>query len=277
MFNVEVTVGDLITACAVLVSAASVVIALYKDQALRKKELADRVRTASALVVVKLDRWKQLSLQLFAELQSAATDADAMVVAEQDLIATRDYVWKKTVEAEASLAGRILDEEIEVAYSNLYGYDPRIHALFTEAVRKLRRINDMVFVELLNRTQKDILTMKRTDSGEILSSQLGNRLRVTLARGKSVLEKNMEMVLDAFRTGMLPIIGASDNALAEREVSVSTPEILPELPGIELGTLLAIEFPEGHEGRELPENLYPPGCIPVFDLPMNSKWEVAEE
>lgn len=269
MFNAEVTVGNLITACAVLVSAAGVLMALYKEQALRKKELADRVRTASGLVIAKLDRWKQLTLQLFGDLQSAVTDADAMVVAEQDLIATRDYLWKKTVEAQASVASRILDEEIEIAYSNLYGYDPRIHELFTEAVRKLKRINDAVFVGLLNRTQSDIFAMRKTESGKILSSQLGNRLRVTLASGKSVLETNMESVLDAFRTSMLPIIGASDKALAERQVSVSSPETLPELPGLESGPVLAIEFPEGHE---FPETYGPPGCIPVFDLPVNSRW-----
>lgn len=240
MFNPEITVGNIVTALAVLVSAAGILVALHKERALRKKEHADRVRQATALVVAKLDRWKQLSLQLFDELQSAVTDADAMLVANGDRIATRDYLWKKTVEAQASVARRILDEAVEVAYSNLYGYDPRIHELFTGAVLRLRRINGMVFVKVLNRTQSDILTMpKKTDSGEILSAQLGNRLRVTLARAKGVLEGNMETVLNAFREGMLPIVRASDEALAERKVAVPSPDILPDLRCLEFDILSA--------------------------------------
>ncbi len=242
-FDPEIAVGDLLTAFAILVSIAGLLIAFHKERALRKKEHADRVRQAAALVVAKLDRWKQLSLQLFDELHVAATDADAMMVDDVDETGrrkafetrqreTRDFFWKKTVEAQGQVAQRILDEEIELAYSNLYGYDPKIHKLFTGAVQRLREVDGSILVQVLNRTQADILSMEASADGKVASSQLGNRLRLTLARSKNTLDRYAEPILAAFRDGMLPIVRASDESLTERRVPVPSPDILPAAPDL---------------------------------------------
>jgi hypothetical protein len=60
MFDPQLTVGDLITAIAVLVSAVGILVELRKDRDLRRKELADKVRRSAGLIVAKLDRWRQL-------------------------------------------------------------------------------------------------------------------------------------------------------------------------------------------------------------------------
>ena len=78
MFNPEFSVGDILTAMAVLVSAIGILAELRKDRLLRRKELADRVRRSAGLIVAKADRWKQLSLHFFDELQSIITDADVL-------------------------------------------------------------------------------------------------------------------------------------------------------------------------------------------------------
>ena len=202
---------------------------MAKDRALRKKELADRVRQSTSLVIAKLDRWKQIALQTFDQLQSAATEADGLLVSKCDEIATRDFFWKSVVAAQASLAKDVLDEEIEVAYSNLYGYDPRIHELFTGVIARLRHIEGLVFLQVLNRTQNDVLTVRAEPTSAILSAQLGNRLRLTLARSCSLLEKHMESVLVEFRKGMMPIVCASDDQLVTRSASVPSSSILPSL------------------------------------------------
>ncbi len=75
MFNTEITVGNLVAAGAAMISALAIIATFAKDRALRKKELADRVRQSASLVAAKLDRWKQLALQTFDQLQGAATDA----------------------------------------------------------------------------------------------------------------------------------------------------------------------------------------------------------
>ena len=62
MDTATVTIGDLLTAFAVLISAAGILIELRKDRILRQKELADRVRRSAGLVAAKADRWRQLSV-----------------------------------------------------------------------------------------------------------------------------------------------------------------------------------------------------------------------
>lgn len=227
----QIFVRDIVAIGAVIISAIAILVALTKERALRKKEIADRVRQSTALVIAKLDRWKQIALQTFDQLQTAATEADGMIISSSDELTTRDFFWKSTVAANASLAKSILDEQIEVAYSNLYGYDPRIHDLFTGVVVRLRHISTLVFVQLLNRTQHDILTL-RVDGEIILSAQLGNRLRRTLLKSRSLLEEQMELVLSEFRKGMINIVYATDEELVNRIIAVPSSSILPNLENI---------------------------------------------
>jgi hypothetical protein len=229
MFNPEISVGNLVAVVAAVISAAAILAALAKERALRKKELADRVRQATALVIAKLDRWKQIALQTFDQLQTAATEADGHLVAGRDEISTRDAFWKQVVTTQAALAKCVLEEEIEIAYSNLYGYDPRIHELFTGAVARLRHIESLVFLQVLNRTQNDILTLRSDENREVFSAQLGNRLRITLAESRSLLEEHMEAVLTAFRNGMMAIVCASDEELVNRKIAIPASAILPNL------------------------------------------------
>jgi hypothetical protein len=227
MFNSEITVGNLVAVVAAAISAAAVIATLSKERALRKKELADRVRQSASLVAAKLDRWKQLALQTFDQLQAAATDADGHLVASNDEIQTRDQFWKQVVSAQASLAKAVLDEEIEVAYSNLFGYDPKVHSLFTMAVSRLRQVESLVFLQLLNRTQHEILTVRRSAEQRLLSAQLGNRLRYCLAESRHLLEAHMESVIQSFRTAMSTLVSASDDALVNRTIAIPSPDSLP--------------------------------------------------
>jgi hypothetical protein len=234
MFNSEVSVGNLVAIAAALISAIAVLASLTKERVLRKKELADQVRRSAALVVAKLDRWKQIASQSFDQLEMAATEADGLIVSKCDEVTTRDFFWKQVVAAQASLAKSILEEEIEVAYSNLYGYDPRIHELFTVAVARLRQISGLVFLQVLNRTQNDILTVRASSKQQIvLSAQLGNKLRRSLAQSRSVLEEHMESVLTEFRKGMTAIVCASDDALVRRSIAIPLPSILPSFDSLQ--------------------------------------------
>jgi hypothetical protein len=259
MFNTEVTVGNLVAVGAAIISAVAILAALAKERALRKKELADRVRQSTALVVAKLDRWKQIALQTFDQLQMAATEADGQLIAGGDDIATRDSFWKQVVTTQASLAKSVLDEEIEVAYSNLFGYDPRIHDLFTGAVLRLRHIESFVFLQVLNRTQNDILNVRADGSDELVSAKLGNRLRYTLAESRCLLEESMEAVLAEFRKGMLPIIRASDDDLVHRKIAIPASTILPGLASLQDGV-----YPAATEDRR--------ACKAIFDSSRNSRF-----
>ena len=224
--NTEITVGNLVAACAALISAAAVIATLSKERALRKKELADRVRQSASLVAAKLDRWKQIALQAFDQLQTVVTEADAHLLKDKDEIQTRDMFWKEVVTVQASLSKSVLDEEIEIAYSNLFGYDPKIHELFTTAVSRLRHVESLVFVQLLNRTQHEILTARESQE-QLLSAHLGNKLRFCLAESRGLLEAHMESVISKFREAMSALVAGSDDALVDRSIAVPSSDTLP--------------------------------------------------
>jgi hypothetical protein len=216
MFNAEVSVGNVIAVGAVLISAAGVIATLAKERALKTKELADKVRQSAALIAAKLDRWKQLGVHSFNLLQAAATDADGLLVEKDDQILTRDFFWKEVVSAQSDLVRRVLEEEIEIAYSDLFGYDPKVHELYTEAIKSLREIQRLIFIQVLNRTQSEILEVSRGSRGKFMSAQLGNRLRYRLAESQELLEGAMELIVGKFRIMMSTLICSPDEVLVKR-------------------------------------------------------------
>jgi hypothetical protein len=98
-WNPEIKLSDLLTIGSVAVAAAALLGAWVKDRRLRKREYADKVRQASARALGALERWKEVSLSLFDQIQPLLTDADAMLVKEQDVVTTRDFLWRALVDA----------------------------------------------------------------------------------------------------------------------------------------------------------------------------------
>jgi hypothetical protein len=62
-------IGTLLTAISILVSVTALLIAWTKDRTLRKKEYADRIRSAAGTVTARLERRKELFLHLFDTIQ----------------------------------------------------------------------------------------------------------------------------------------------------------------------------------------------------------------
>jgi len=70
---------ELIPSLAILVGFAGLIYAWHKDRLLRRKEYADQVRRAASLVTAKLERWAELALRLYEELQPLITETDIML------------------------------------------------------------------------------------------------------------------------------------------------------------------------------------------------------
>ena len=255
MFELTITVGDILTALAVLVSAAGLFVAWTKDRALRRKEYADRIRHAAAITVAKLERREQLSLRFFEDLQPLITDADVELMDSQDIIKVRDSFWRGVVATHAAMTQRILDEQIEIAYAHLYGYDPHIYDLFSAAVEQLRLVNDLMLSEVLQTTQDAILSLESQE--KYTSAMLGNLLRATCSRIKLESYARMRMILDPFRKEVLKVIQAGDADIQKRNIQVGTAEkVLPSretlLAGVGRVTGIESSGPDAcdHQGFE---------------------------
>jgi len=219
----QLTIKEILTVIPILLTFFGLLYAWYKDRQLKRKEYADRIRRAAGSITAKLERWGALSLRFFEDIQPLITDSDIMLTKEQNALLVRDFFWRGLVSAHAKSSRRILNEEIEIAYADLYGYDPRIQDLFTGALHFLNEIDNLIYSRVLDATQQDVL-MLSTVEGHIESADLGNALRETCGMLQIQLKTGMDQVIHPFRDEVLKLIRASDSKIVNKGVQISEAE-----------------------------------------------------
>lgn len=210
-------------ALAVLGSVAGILVSWARDRQMRRKEYADRIRQAAAMTVAKVERWQQIFLAFFQEVQKEVTQADVGIVKRTSAVDVRDAFWLGVVDAYGRSNERLLAEEIEIAYASLYGYDPRIHALFGEAIRRLRLVGNLCYVSFLDETQSLIISLGGQES-TLASADLGNALRDVVNDKRMLAQESMQSVIEPFRDEVLKLIRASDAAIFGRKIDLKAPE-----------------------------------------------------
>lgn len=224
MLNLEITVGNLLTIATIIISIATLLYSLQKDREMRQREQADRIRKAAGIVAAKLERWVELSLRIDADVQPLLTDVDALFFEKQNKIIARDFLWKGLVTAQARATERIVDEEIEIAYSDLYGYAPSIQELYSNALTTLRKLQREFYDLLLSETQDNLMELaKLEDLTQYHSAQLGNKLRATCARLERTYREQLTPIVLKFRDEVVRLIEASDEDILSRKVSIRVP------------------------------------------------------
>lgn len=218
-------IATIIATVPIIVSVVALLISWNKDRQLKKKEYADRIRNAAGDVAAKLERRKELFLSFFDGIQPLITDTDIKLAKTQNVIATRDFLWRELVSAQAKYLERISDEQIEVAYKDLYGYDPRIQELYVRAIVGLKRIDRVVSTRLLYGTQGIVLNLSESKK-PYLSAQLGNALRISCSSIALEAENLIDGIITPFRNQIIGLIGAKDSEIVNRQVNINTPDKL---------------------------------------------------
>jgi hypothetical protein len=227
MYDPTVKLGDFLTSGSLAIATITLLTTWAKDRRLRRKEYSDRVRKAAADTAVALERWRQLALHMFDDLQALVVDVDIELVKEGDLIKVRDSFWRGLHTADSDSTKRILNEKIETAYVGLYGYHPEVQSFYDDTVRMMNEAKSRVFRKLVKETQEQILSLKKTgDNFE--SAQLGNLLRKTIGKWSKYLSQSLSITLDPFRNEMLRMIAMPDKNIMKKWITeISIPEQLP--------------------------------------------------
>jgi hypothetical protein len=211
----EIKLGDL----SIIVSAFVFIYTIIENRRFKRQEYAERIRKAGGTIISKLDRYQELTLRFFQDIQPLITEMDIQLVKEKDIVRTRDALWIGLTEARAKASQRIIDEQIEMAYVDLYGYDYRVKELFTNAIRELNTIDAIVHKEFLVLTQENVLRMEnRTDN--IKSGELGNLLHRTCEIVSSDCINRMNEVLSYFKKEMNKLIEAPDKDIVKRNIKI---------------------------------------------------------
>ena len=213
----EIKVGDILTSLSILISATVLLRAWAKDRRDREKELADKIRNAAAKTLAKLDRWQELSLWFFHYTQPLFVETSEMLIKDFDIVAARDYFWKKANEARVNISGRILDEEIEIAYVELYGYHPGVNSLFVKTIKELKEKEEAVFYDFIESSQETIKSYL-SKKASYQSAQLGNDLREIAFHFGSMLREKTDTTLKPIREFLVDIISKSDAEILKRRI-----------------------------------------------------------
>jgi hypothetical protein len=218
MFNFQPTidVGNLLTSFSVVIALAGFLYTWAKDRKLRTKEYADRVRSAAALTLSKIDRCESLFLSFFHLLQPLITEADELIVKDKDEIKCRDLFWKQVTNARLVILTKFSNEEIELAYAPLLPFRNDIYAIFRSAINDALRTEDSFFWPYLDECQKAILGVKKS---EMKSAVLGNILREILGNHESMYSQQLAGVLKSVRQFLHSIVASDDKEVVSQQLS----------------------------------------------------------
>lgn len=220
----EITIGNIVTALSVLLSAAALAYGWRKDREFQRRQYADHVRRAAGVIAAKLERWPAIALQFIDAVQPLALEVDRLVALGEPDERARHDLLRGLYEQRAIVNQRINSEEIESAYVDLYGYDPRIHELFDGAVGRLRAIDARSFARVHDLARGDA-------AAGVVAGAPGQTLQSSFMELAREYERDTNAVVEAFRAEMIELILASDEAILRRAVPFSPPAaVFPEPP-----------------------------------------------
>lgn len=216
-FDRKLDIGNVLTSVTILISLGALLITLAKDRRARDRELGDRVRSAAAKTLGKLERWHQLSARFYQDVQPLFVDVSQKLHAEVDAEAARDLLWRGMTTARTAAEQRIVDEEIESAYVELYPYHPTVQRQFAETMTRLKRIDEAVYSQFIEQTQQDVLAYKG-DPKDYRPALLGNDLRLRSAEAEHRLVTDLEKATEPIRHFLVGVVSLTDKAIVSRAV-----------------------------------------------------------
>jgi hypothetical protein len=213
----EIKVGDILTSVSILISALAFLRAWTKDREIRNKEIADRTRSAAAITLAKLERWRDLSLWFFQSTQPLFVETSEMLTNQFDVVATRDFLWKKLNEVRTEVSNRVMKEQIEIAYVELAGYHPAVYDFFTSTIGTLKENQGEAYDKFIERTQRVVMSYKSRQAG-YQTAMLGNDLRTVAYESQSALRAQTDQTLKPIHEFLINIIAESDKAILTRKI-----------------------------------------------------------
>lgn len=112
---------------------------------------------------------------------------------------------------QASIENKILQENIEVGYVSLLGYDPSVRDHILQVLKQRRVAEDTFISDLQSSGQKAILSTPRDEIS--FSASLGNRLRQAAEEPTMSYLSNIEKTLGPLQSSLRDLITKSDSEI----------------------------------------------------------------
>jgi nitrogen fixation-related uncharacterized protein len=209
----EITLGDMLTPISVLLSVVALWFTWSHDADLKRKQYADQIRHSASVVTAKIERWSPLADRYFEDIQSTIVDVSEKVEATHTREPANRILFKGLVQAQATASQRIVDEQLEVAYIELYGYVPSLQKTFDTTIQDIKsaeaKAHEGTSSALQGKLQDDKVLKLPT------SILIGNELRSSADEQRKQLWKQIEFVATPLREKMLNLINLSDEDIMD--------------------------------------------------------------
>jgi hypothetical protein len=211
----EITLGDTLTPVSVLLSAVALWFTWAHDADLKRKQYADQIRHSASVVTAKIERWSALADRYFEDIQPTLVDVSEIVESNHKREPANRNLFKGLVQAEARASQRIMDEQLEVAYIELYGLVPSLQKTFDSTIKKMKAAE----VGAHDATSS-VLQAKLADPNVLklaTSIDAGNLLREAAGKQRERLRNQIESIASPLRQMMLNLINLSDENLLDEK------------------------------------------------------------
>lgn len=212
----EITVGDILTLVTILITLYTLYSAWMQSKRLREKELATNIRNACANVLGKLERWRELNVALFENAQPLYVETSEMLEKNQNVIKTRDYLWKNLNATRNAIRHTVLEEKLESSYTDLYGYSPQLVDSFITVLSELKEVEKAVFSDFLEKTQQNVMDYQNK-LGQYTSAMLGNELRELAAQCSETFEQNANTAIEPLKQKLTELLREPDQNIINRK------------------------------------------------------------
>lgn len=207
-----IKVSDILTSVTLAVSVIALLLSLAKDRDTKVTEQANRVRTAAALAITKLDRWQALQLSLYQEMQPTFVELSELLAERFEVQYVRDQLWKQVNVVRTGIAQKVLDEQLGMAYSDLLSHFPAARGMFTEAFSKLSAIESEVTQNYLGASEQAILGLEGQRK-VYTTPTLGNALRQAATSHSNEFRGKSEAVIAPVRDYLFRVISMPDSKI----------------------------------------------------------------
>jgi hypothetical protein len=209
------TIGDMLTPMTVLVSVVALWITWSHDSDLRRRQYADQIRHSASVVTAKIERWAPLADRYFEDIQPAIIDASESVAETHSREPANRKLYKGLMEAQAKASQRIVEEQLEVAYIELYGYVPSLRDTFDKTIYRIKDAETHAHQNTIDTLQYQLASEAVLTSPNSIVA--GNPLRSSAEQQRQQLRGQLEAIATPLRQKMLRLISLSDEDILNEQ------------------------------------------------------------
>ena len=211
-FDNTIKAGDILTSLTIALSVIALVLSLAKDREIKTADQGNKIRSAAASAIVKLDRWQSVQLSLYQELQPSFVETSELLAQKYDVVVARDKFWRQVNEERTQISHQVLKEQLGTAYLDILSHFPAARVKYVEAFTKLAAVEDEVSNEFLGGSEQEILNLEDKQAN-YQTAVLGNALRAQAKKSSSELKKKSEDVIAPLRNYLLKVIELPDEKI----------------------------------------------------------------